>query len=300
MHVAILGAGALGRVYGLRLTNAKDARVTFVVKREHDEEPFQIERVDGGESHVLEEPARSLEVPDDADVVLVCIRAEQLGDEALASIRVPTVLLTPLMPSDYARLEAALGDKLIAGMPSVVGYMAESGVVRYWLPRAATTLVEHARAHAPMLERLENALDVVGIETRREHGVQQTNAATTITFLPLTMALAVAGGVSELLSDDALTDLALRAAQESVAVADSIGSAASWAPMLVKFVGPNVLKMGVAIAEKSAPEALHYVDLHFGKKLRVQAKVMGLKLADLANAKKLPHEAIDLLNARLA
>ncbi len=57
--------------------------------------------------------------------------------------------------------------------------------------------------------------------------------------------------------------------------------------------------MGVAIAEKSAPEALHYVDEHFGRKLRVQAKVMGRKLADLAEAKKLPHEAIDDLSARL-
>jgi 2-dehydropantoate 2-reductase len=298
MHVAILGAGALGRVYGLRLAKASDVRVTFVVKPEHQDEPFQIERVDGGESHVLEEPARAVGVPDDADIVLVCVRAEQL-DESLASIRVPSVLLTPLMPSDFARLEAALGDKLVAGMPSVVGYTAESGAVRYWLPRAATTLVEHAGPHAGVLQQLETALDAVGIEARRESGVQQTNAATTITFLPLTMALAAAGGVSELLADDALTELGLRATEESTAIAETIGTAASWAPMLVKFMGPNVLKMGVAIAEKSAPEALHYVDTHFGRKLRLQAKVMGRQLSDLANAKNLPHESIDALNGRL-
>jgi 2-dehydropantoate 2-reductase len=299
MHVAILGAGALGRVYGLRLENANDVRVSFVVKKDHVAEPFQIEKVDSGESHVLETPARVHEVPHDADIILVCVRAEQLADEALAHLQAPTVLLTPLMPADYARLEAALGDKLVAGMPSTVAYTAESGSVRYWLPRVATTLLEDARSHAKLLERLEKALDSVGIETRREEGVQQINAATTITFLPITMALAAAGGVTELLADDPLTELGLRAAEESTAIAETIGKSAPWAPLLVKFLGPSVLKMGVAIAEKSAPEAVHYVDEHFGKKLRRQAQVMGQKLADLAAAKKLPHEAIDALNERL-
>jgi len=298
LKIAILGAGALGRVYGVRL--AKHADVTFVVKKEHDEEPFQIEKVDSGDSHSLDEPKRALAVPDDADVVLVCVRAEQLDDDLLAHLRVPMVLLTPLMPSDWARLETAIGDKLIAGMPSTVAYTADTGAVRYWLPRAATTLVESSRRHETLLENLEKALDASGIETRREEGVQQTNAATTITFLPITMAIAAAGGVNELLADDALVDLGLKAAEESTAIAETIGTAAPWAPMLVKFLGPNVLKMGIAIAEKSAPEAVHYVDQHYGKKLRVQSKVMGQKLADLANAKKLPHDAIDALNERLA
>jgi 2-dehydropantoate 2-reductase len=290
MKIAILGAGALGRVYGLRLAQAHD--VTFVIKKTHEPEPFQIERVDSDESHTLEEPVCAHAVPADANVVLVCVRADQL-DDALRDLARPAVLLTPLMPSDWARLESIHGDKLIAGMPGVVAYTADSGAVRYWLPRSAKTLVE---SQGTVVEELEAALDAVGISTNREAGVQQTNAATTITFLPLTMAIAVAGSVNALLDDDALTELGLRAAEEGMAVAEGVGTAASWAPMLVKFLSPSVLKMGVALAPS---ESLKYVDENFGSKLRVQAKVMGAKLGELAAAKKLPHEAIDALQARL-
>lgn len=290
MKIAILGAGALGRVYGLRLATSHE--VTFVVKREHEEEPFHIERVDSDESHAIEEPKRAHAVPDDADVVLVCVRAEQL-DEALADLARPAVLLTPLLPADWARLEAQHGDKLIAGMPGVVAYAAESGTIRYWLPRSAKTLIE---GRGDVVQKLEAALDAVGIATNREDHVQQTNAATTITFLPLAMTIAVAGSVDALLDDDALTELGLRAAEEGTAIAEAVGTAASWAPMLVKFLGPNTLKMGVALAPE---ETLHWVDANFGLKLRNETKMMGAKLIELATAKRLPHHAIDHLHTRL-
>jgi len=94
LKVAILGAGALGRVYGVRLAQAHD--VTFVMKKTHEQEPFQIERVDSEESHTLEEPVCAHAVPAEANIVLVCVRAEQL-DEAL----------TDLSPEDRAKAEAA-------------------------------------------------------------------------------------------------------------------------------------------------------------------------------------------------
>ena len=48
MHVTVLGAGVLGRVYGIRLAAAGD-RVTFVVRPERVAEasPFILEQVNG-------------------------------------------------------------------------------------------------------------------------------------------------------------------------------------------------------------------------------------------------------------
>jgi 2-dehydropantoate 2-reductase len=306
MHVAILGAGALGRVYGTRLACETAGRVSFVVRPGHEHgAPYRLQRVDGEDGeHVLGDPIRVTSVPPDADVVLVCVRAEQL-DEAIGALgpapHAVIVTLTPLMPSDHTALHDALGDRLVAGMPGVVAYFAPDGHVRYWLPRVATTLIEEhvASSHEAIASELARALDASGVPTRRERGVHETNAATTITFMPLTMGLAAAGGVEPLLADDALLDLAIAAAKEAVPVAETVGRPPSWVEMLVRFVNPGLLKVGVGIAKQTSPEAVRYVDQHFGTKLTLQSVAMGRKLALLAEHEHLPHASIDVLAARV-
>src|SRR5207237_939716 len=78
------------------------------------------------------------------DVVLACVRYEQLAalPTKLGESRAPVVVLTPMMPRDHKLLDAALGQRLIAGMPSVIAYRNDAGVVRYWLPRLASTWIE--------------------------------------------------------------------------------------------------------------------------------------------------------------
>src|SRR5579859_4098640 len=142
MHVSILGAGSLGRVYGARLAQEAGETVSFVVRADARTDAIAIERVDG-EAHRLDRPAYVLAIPPDADIVLVCVRAEQL-DEALRTLeggpQVPAVVLTPMLPADYARMRDRLGARLIAAMPGVTAYTRD--VTRYWLPRTATTLLD--------------------------------------------------------------------------------------------------------------------------------------------------------------
>ncbi len=114
MHVTLLGAGALGRIYGLRLLAASD-EVAFVVRpaRAMETSPFVIEQVNGGQRRdVAEQPRRVTAVPAETRVVLLPIRFDQIAlNETAALLRaapsVPIVVLTPLLPRQQAALEAA-------------------------------------------------------------------------------------------------------------------------------------------------------------------------------------------------
>jgi len=129
--------------------------------------------------------------------------------------------------------------------------------------------------------------------------VRETNPATTVAFIPLAMALDVAGGSDALLADKALLELALDAAREGLSLSRQIGKAAAWAGLLTKFVGPRMLRIGLALARSSSPEAVAYVEEHFGHKLHAQNVAMAEAMTQLAWEKQTPHDALDRLLARL-
>jgi ketopantoate reductase len=306
MHAAVVGAGALGCVYGARLAAVARVGVTFVVRpaRVASLQRMVLERVDERDDViVMQAPDVAAEVPPHADVVIVCVRGEQLDDALAALLRrgpdVPFVMMTPMMPGDYERMRAALGDAVVAAMPGVVAYLREDGVVRYWLPRMAATLLDERRGGPSILPELARMLTRAGIHARMEMGVHESNPATTVTFAPLTMALDVGGGVTGLLADRALTTLALRAASEGAELGRSLGAVASWAGAVTKFLNRFTLRVGVGIARHQSPEAVHYVDTHFGHKLHAQNVAMAAAIVRLAEEKGTRHEALDALRERL-
>src|SRR5437868_4680305 len=188
MRVAIVGAGALGSVYGARLATLGDCDVSMVAREARPRAEVVLERVDRADSIHWASPATLLEAPANADVVLACVRYEQLAalPTKLGESRAPVVVLTPMMPRDHKLLDAALGQRLIAGMPSVIAYRNDAGVVRYWLPRLASTWIE-ARggegAESTLVRRLERA----GVASQLEGGVLARNVATTVSLLPVAL-----------------------------------------------------------------------------------------------------------------
>lgn len=305
MHVAIVGAGALGCVYGARLAKGGRCDVTFVVRpaRVSDTSAIVIERIDGDRSSVrLDAPKRADRVPADADVILLGVSVNDLDErlnEILAASAAPIVVLTPLLPKDRDRLVAAFGKRLLPAMPSVAGYRNDAGVVRYWLPRVATTLVEEPRPMIPAVDALVRALQEAGVPSRLQIGTAEINAATTVTFLPLAFALDIAGSADALLDDRALLKLALAAAKEGQELGHALGKPAPWAELLVKFVGPTMLKIGVGMASQRSPEAVHYVEMHFGSKMHEQNVVMADAIAALAREHRVENEALAELASRL-
>jgi ketopantoate reductase len=310
MHVAIVGAGSLGCVYGVRLAVVARETVSFVVRPARlGDGAMRLERIDGDRAiETLEAPARVTEVPPDADVVLVCVRGDQLDESLVALLdrgpNVPLVMLTPMMPNDYDRLRATLGARVVSAMPSVVSYASAYAngrmTTRYWLPRPATTLLEEPLGGAdPALSALVRSLEQAKIRARFAMGVHEDNPATTIAFMPLAMGLDAAGGLDALLADDALLTLTLRAADEAGALAKRVGNVAAWASIIMKFVGPFTMKIGVSLGRKASPEAMGYVEEHFGRKVHAQNVTIANAIVELARAKGTPHEALRDLAARL-
>jgi 2-dehydropantoate 2-reductase len=309
MHVCVVGAGALGRVYGTLLAREARADVSFVA-RAAARETIRIERV-GGPVHVIEGAVLGTAIPAHTDVVLVCVRMEQTVVEnagsglgrTLRGSSAPLVFLTPLLPRTYARLRGALGDRVVAAMPSVLSYRHASGTTRYWVPRVATTLIDE-RANRPAgvragLGELVRELGTAGIAARLELGVDEVNPATTATFLPLLMGLDAAGSIPALVADSALVRLSLDAAKDGAELARRLGKPAPWASMLQRFMGERMLRMVVALARRQSPEALVYVEEHFGRKLRAQNLAMGEELLGLADEFGTPRRALGELVARL-
>ena len=307
MHVAVYGAGALGSVYGGRLATRTRASVSFVVRaaRASSREPIVIERVKAvrDRRETLAAPVRSAEIPGDADAILLTVGTEDL--EAIRPVlkrsSAPIVVLTPMLPADYARMRRAFGDRVLAAMPAVVAYARrEDGVVRYWLPRIPTRFDEpRGGADGDVVRALAVLLGEAGLPTHLELAVHETNPATTVCLLPISMGVALAGSMEALTGDEALLSLTSRACKEGVELARRIGRPEAGAMLGPLVATPLAMRAIVAGLKRLSPEALFYIDEHFGRKLRLQHRMMAHAIADLARAKECPHTAIDELAALL-
>jgi 2-dehydropantoate 2-reductase len=256
--------------------------------------------VEDGEVLEWDVAPRVTEAPRAADVVLGFVRYEQLSTlpARVGGSNAPVVVMTPMMPQDHAELAAALPGRLVTGMPSVISYRNDARAIRYWLPRTATTFVEAREtpgAEVELVARLERA----EMRAKLAPQVLERNVATTVSFIPIAMALDVAGSVEALLADGALLSLAFDAAGEGRELGKSVGKAEPWASMLLRFVGPRTLKMGVGLARSRAPEAVHYAEEHFGRKLHAQNVAMAGRMIELARDKGVAAPALAELCAKL-
>jgi 2-dehydropantoate 2-reductase len=310
MHVTIVGAGALGRLYGVRLA-AAGAQVAFVVRpaRLGETTPFVIEQVNQQKRRdEIASPTRVGEVPSHTDAVLVTVRFDQIDGALAAALRnaptrAPVVALTPMLVAQHAALTSALGRPATAGMPGVSGYLDERDVVRYWIVSVAATLLDDPGADdattRAALDGLARVLTGAGIPTRLERDVGTHNAATTVAFFPLIAAIDAGGGVDGVLADKPLLSTVFDAAKESDALARRIGKVASWAGMLTTFVGPFTLKPGIGLARRLFPESVRFVEAHFGEKLHGQHVAMGEAILDVAAQGGVEMPALTKLLSRL-
>ena len=303
MHVAVLGAGALGRILGVRLALRAQAEVDFVVRASQlGGGAIAIERV-AGESLTLDVPSRVTEIPPHADVVIACVRANQLDDDLIALLRrgpsVPVAIVTPMLPRTYARMEAALPGRVVAAVPGITGYTDAAGVTRHWISRTARTLFEEPRRPEPILSALLEALGGAGIDARFELGAHESSAATVIAVLPVFLAIDAAGSIDALLEDAPLSRTMFRAVKEARALADRCGEIASWARALDRFLGPLTLRVGLALGRRRSPEIVSFVEERFGRRARAQNVALAAEVLELAGEKGVASEALRDLAGRL-
>lgn len=304
MHVAVFGAGALGSVYGVRLSKRTSTSVSFVVRprRVTETTPIAIESVWTNEQEQIDAPVRVAAVPGDADVILLTVGTEDvpaLAGPLATNTTAPIVVVTPVMPQDWARLRAAYGDRVFAAYPTISAYARKSdGVVRYWTLPAATVIDEPRAAspHLTAVRALVTELRAGGLRAGLRLGVHEMNPATTVGFIPIGMGIAVAGGGAALVADEELCALVARACTEGGRLAHRIGTPEPYAAFFPIIASRWALRLAFSALPK---EALFFVEEHFGRKIAEQHRVMIRQMIELAAEKALPHEALDELAVRL-
>lgn len=320
MKIAIVGAGALGCTYAAHLARLGPEADVVLVVRALERAPKRVvaERVSpAGATLVLDAPALATTVPDDADVVILAVRVDQLEGADLRAIATHgpadriVVALTPMLPEIRARVAEALGPTLVDAMPGVVAYAPEtpraapgSGELhlRFWTPKISPTALEDRPddpARGAKVRALGDALVRAGVPAHVARNVHATNQATTIAMFPLLLGIAAAAGsIDALLGDGAMLELALAAAKETRAVARTVGEMAGFASILLSFAGPFTIRAGMKIVRSRAPEALTFLEKHFGGKLRGQNHVMYEAIVRLAEAHRLEVTSLRALAGR--
>ncbi len=301
MHAVLIGAGALGRLYGVHLA-AGGADVSFVVResRPAGDDPFIVERFYGPSQRlILERPRRVTRVPDDADLLLLAVRAEHLTGPLTRALTlappVPIIALTPLLPPSLARLEAALGRRVIVALPAVASRLDADRVVRYFVPPLSETSIDRDAAEDPLVRELVETLTRAGLPSGFKANVRDRNPATTILFYPLSLALALAGSMARLLSDRPLLTRALRACRELAPIARAVGPVEPGVSLLVRCSTPRLLRAGIGAARWILPDLVTFIEDHFGTKLSSQHLCLGRQISELAEAHSITTPQLDTL-----
>jgi 2-dehydropantoate 2-reductase len=293
MLITIVGAGALGQIYGVLLA-ATGSDVAFLVRssRAADTSPFVLEQLGaGGRRDTLDHPTRVTTIPPETDIILVTVRFEQLlGDQGtdaliprLRATRAPIVVLTPLLAREQKALEEAIGRSVVPAMPAVAGYVNERGFVRYWVPPLVATLMERREGEeGAAIDRFIRKLEGAGLNASTQEGVVAHNTATTIAFFPIIASIDPARHLDALLADEELCDTMKRAAVEANDIAKKVGKPAPWAGAFAQLMGTFASKAGIAFARQVSPEAVHFMEEHFGPKLHDQHLAMGAAILEIA------------------
>jgi len=299
MHVAIIGAGALGRIYGVHLATAGE-RVSFVVRpsRLRDDEPFVIERSNGDRRRrEINDPLRVERVPGDADAILLTVRADQLDPSIERLLRegpdVPLVALTPLLPITLERVEGWVDGRCFVAMPTVAASANANHVIRYWSFGAAPTLFErNGRRDSRTVELIVAALIRSALPARLSDDVRKRNPATTIAFFPISVAVSRSGGIDALLRHSTRLELTARAVRETLTLARELGPIEPPAALAGRFVGPRSLRAALRLSRWALPQATRFIDSHFGTKLSEQHRVLGSEILELGRRHSLALPAL--------
>ena len=226
MHIAVMGAGAVGCYYGGLLARAGHT-VTLIARPSHVQAiaahglRLQTATSDG---HIALNANSDVAALKDAELVLFCVKSsdtESAGAQMKAYLRKDATVLSLQNGVDNAqRLQAVLGQDVIATVVYVATAMAGPGHVQHF-GRGDLVLGQHARS-----EQLAQLLSEAGIPSTVSNNVQGAlwtkliinctyNAASAITQRPY----------GELVQQPGMWQLMRSAHDECIAVAHAAGVA---------------------------------------------------------------------------
>ena len=226
MHIAVMGAGAVGCYYGGLLARAGHT-VTLIARPSHVQaiaaHGLRLQTATSDE-HIALNANSDVAALKDAELVLFCVKSsdtESAGAQMKAYLRKDATVLSLQNGVDNAqRLQAVLGQDVIATVVYVATAMAGPGHVQHF-GRGDLVLGQHARS-----EQLAELLSQAGIPSTVSNNVQGAlwtkliinctyNAASAITQRPY----------GELVQQPGMWQLMRSAHDECIAVAHAAGVA---------------------------------------------------------------------------
>lgn len=285
LEVLVVGAGAVGQVYGSYLARG-GARVSFFVReryREAAQREFSLLRLRRKRQRPVAlpfSPAAVLCTPQEMaaarfDQVYLTIASTGLDDTWLApfiaALGDATLIgLTP-SPGDRDRILGAgmSAERLVTGMISLVSYHAPlpddpTEVVAgttVWFPPGAPSVFSGPSART---QHVVDALRVGGLPAKVHPDVPRASAFLSNALMPYLLALEAASwSFRQLRSGDRLA-AATSAAREAVAISErQFGRA----PLPLRFaLHPSIIRMVLRLAPRLTPFALEsYLRTHFTK-----------------------------------
>lgn len=320
MRILIVGAGAVGQVYGRHLALG-GAEVAFFVREKYAAaaragfDLYPLDRADARAAPVRLEGFAVLTSAAEVasgrfDAVLLCVSSTAiregswLAEIAAASGEATVAMLQPGIEDRAVVAAAVPGPRLVRGMIGMVSYLAplpgervpRPGVA-YWLPPLSETpLAGPDDRVRPLVDALRRG----GLRARAKSDVDASLAFGGAILDTHVAALECAGwSFRGLARDPELVPLAGRAAREMLAVAARrLGVRAPLLPRLL--LRPLAVRLLLRLAPRLAPLDLEtYFRVHFSKVGDQTRLALGTAL-ELARRFDLPAEGIAELAARLA
>lgn len=285
MHVLIVGAGAVGQVYGHHFRQG-GAQVTYLVKPHHVanlQKPLKLLRhglvrrslkdVQFQDFDLVSDMAA---IPADVDQAWLTMASNALGEDWLQSLKnalpqsADVVGLQPGIEDD-ALLESVFGDRALKGVIGFLAYQyplpgrkASKGRkgIAYLLPPTAGGL---GPADHPAVQQAVSCLDEGGLKISPSDSLGETYGRVSALSITHMAALEVADWSFKGLRKNAnnARDLARRAAEEAMAIVDvHQGREVSAQNQRLAKAGPLV----AAVAPWVAPLPIEpYLEFHFSK-----------------------------------
>lgn len=210
LKILVLGAGVLGTLYAVKLSQA--GHHTSLLARggrlaELKRDGAGVENLRTGELATAPKLAAvdKTALTDRFDLVLVLVRKTQLASvlPLLGCCGAPTVLFLLNNPEHPSALVDAVGrDRVLLGFPGAGG-MLEGGIVRYALiPEQPTTIGELAGVLTPRLRQLASMLREAGLPTATSRDMPSWLKTHAIFVTAVSGALYQAGGSARALAED--------------------------------------------------------------------------------------------------
>jgi len=222
MRVVVVGAGVIGSVYASRIADAGHSVDLVARGRRYatladdglrvriggvaSDAPVTIHRAEWG-------------LPANADVVIVAVRATQLGPvfELLGGITTSTVVFLQHLGSHATEVASRVErGRAVVAFPGVGGVIHDDGTVEYVEVRAQPTTVDAAASRAAVVQEL---IASTGMRTRMEQDMAGWMATHEVFVSCLGAGILACGGdAAKLSADKDVLNLVVRAVREGFRV----------------------------------------------------------------------------------